>query len=482
MKEIIKENEQRANRLIININWLSAVFAYGLFYLKRFYNINDIPYYYLNSSLIIVLVSCIISEAWYRVTFKQNRYNLWLKYQIILSIVLAHFTMMAMSKEAFMLGLYFYSLIAAGLYYTNRIIIYSIVLNIISITVLTSLSLIDLNLEAKFIAFFTAVVASFISCIFILMGHLTQSTKSIKTFQSQEKELQGIHVKLQNANTSMKVKQEQLISLNQNLIFSNEKLEKAYNELQHTQQQIIRHEKMASIGQLSAGVAHEINTPVGAIKSNIELSKRLIDDLGKEINQLEDQDAKNMIAKLDNVVAVSMKSCNRIEQVVKSLRNFARQDDDRSQKIDVHILLENTLVLLNNKIKNKIEIIKEYGQILQIECFPGQLSQVFMNVIQNAIESIEQCGILIIKTELVQNGIKIKIKDNGRGIEKEKMDTLFDLSFTAKGSRMKTGLGLAAAYRIIEIHNGSIEVETKEGEGTEVISFLPLERILQQAN
>ena len=480
MKGIIIENEQRANRLIISINWLSAVFAYGLFYLKRFYNINSIPYCYLNSSLIFVLVTCIISEVWYRVTSKQNMHSLWLKYQIILSIVLAHFTMIAMSKEAFMLGLYFYSLIAAGLYYTNRIMIYSIALNLISITVLTSLSFIDLNLEAKFIAFFTAVVASFISCIFILMGHLTQSTRSIKIFQSQEKELQGIHVKLQNANTSMKAKQEQLLSLNQNLILSNDKLEKAYNDLQHTQQQIIKHEKLASIGQLSAGVAHEINTPVGAIKCNIELSKHLIDDLATEINQMDVQAAKNMIAKLDSVIAVSMKSCNRIEQVVKSLRNFARQDDDRSQKIDVHILLENTLVILNNKIKDKIEIVKEYGKIPQIECFPGQLSQVLMNVIQNAIESIEQCGILIIKTESVQNRVKIKIKDNGRGIEKEKMDKLFDLSFTTKGSRIKTGLGLAAAYRIIENHNGSIDVETKQGEGTEVSIFLPVERILQQ--
>lgn len=478
MKEIIIDNERRANRLIISINWFAAVFAYGLFYLKRFFNVNDIPYLYLNSSLLTGLILCLISEVWYHVSFRQNKYNPGLKYQIIFSIVFVHFTMMAMSKEAFMLGLYFYSLIAAGLYYTNRIMIYSIILNLISVTILLSQKLIDLNLEANFIAFFTAVAASFAACIFILMGHLTQSTRSINTLQCQEKELQDIHARLQEANAGMSDKQEQLLTVNQHLTLSNNKLEKAYNQLQHTQNQIVKHEKMASIGQLSAGVAHEINTPVGAIKSNIDISMRLVDDLKKELERSDIPGVKDMAAKLEGVINVSAQSCTRIEQVVRSLRNFARLDEDKNQQINIHMLIENTLVLLNNKLRDRAEVIKEYGNIPEIECYPGQLSQVLMDIMQNAIEAIDQSGIIKIKTEAVNNGVYVSIKDNGKGIEKEKIDKLFDLEFTTKGNRTRAGLGLATAYRIIENHGGTIELKTKKGEGTEVIIFLPANKAL----
>ncbi len=473
MKEIIIKNEQQANRLIIYINWFSAVFGYGLFYLKRFYNINDIPYLYLNSSLTLFLIFCIVAEVWYYVAFRQGKYSPKLKYYLIFLIVAVNFTMIAMSKEAFMIGLYFYPLIAAGLYYTNRIMIYSIILNLISITVLLSQKLIDLNLEVNFIAFFTAVAASFVACIFILMGHLTQSTRYINTLQCQEKELQDIHARLQEANAGMSDKQEQLLIVNQHLTLSNNKLEKAYNQLQHTQSQIVKHEKMASIGQLSAGVAHEINTPVGAIKSNIDISVRLVDNLKKELERSDIPGVKDMAAKLEGIINISAQSCTRIEQIVRSLRNFARLDADKNQQINIHILIENTLVLLNNKLRDRAEIIKEYGNIPEIECYPGQLSQVLMNIMQNAIEAIDQRGIIKIKTEAANNGLYISIKDNGKGIEKEKIDKLFDLGFTTKGNRTKTGLGLATAYRIIENHSGTIELKTKKGEGTEVIIFLP---------
>lgn len=473
MRAIIIENEKISNRLILTMNWLTLVFAYGLFYLKRMYNVIHIPYLHITLSFLLGFVLSLVLEIWYFKTFKKGKYSPRLKYLIVISLVAVHFTIMAMSEKTFFIGLYFYSIIAAGLYYTRSIMVYSIALNVISVAILVSSRLIDVKFEAPFVAFFSAIVTSFIGCIFVMMIHMTQATRSINTLKKQEEELYNINEKLHDTNVKLNDKRGELLALNESLVLFNNELEKAYLELQHTQDQIIKHEKMASLGELSAGVAHEINNPVGAIKSNMEMYKYLVKELNDKIGEDKTPDIQKKITKMEEVIEVSAQACTRIEQVIKSLKNFARIDHNKKQMINIHTIIESTLVLLNSRLRGRIEVIKQYGNIPDIECFPAQFSQVIMNILQNSIEAIQDRGTIWIITEEAGNQIYIKIKDNGRGIEKEKVEKLFDFDFTKKGKRVGTGLGLATVYRIIQIHNGYIKLDTEEGKGTEVTICLP---------
>lgn len=237
-------------------------------------------------------------------------------------------------------------------------------------------------------------------------------------------------------------------------------LKKALKELQETQLQLINSEKMASLGQLVAGVAHEINTPLASIKSNNEIASKLIGKM--------DGENKDLLTEMANI---DKEAIARINGLVVSLRKFVRLDEAELQSADINKELDLTLDLIRHETKNRIDIVKNYGDIPSVKCYPNMLNQVFMNILVNAAQSIKGKGSITIDTDFVNNNLIVKIKDTGCGIEEP--EKIFFAGYTTKGVGVGTGLGLAISQKIIEKHNGKIDVKTKLGVGSEFVITIP---------
>ena len=297
-----------------------------------------------------------------------------------------------------------------------------------------------------------------------------------------------------------------------------QQLEKALEELKHTQMQLIQSEKMSSLGQLVAGIAHEINNPVNFIHGNLQHTRGYIQDLLKiiELYQnkypnpdselgglIEDLDLEFLIEDLNKILSSMEVGSERITAMVKSLRNFSRLDEARFKKANIHEGLESTLMILHHRLKAKserpeIKVIKEYGPLPGIECYPSQLNQAFLHIISNAIDTIEAAhkglgfievahkglnftdiqnypGIITISTEVTDTkSIIIRIMDNGEGIEETLSHKLFEPFFTTKTVGKGTGLGLSIAYQVIvDLHKGKIDCNSTPGKGTEFVLEIP---------
>lgn len=233
-------------------------------------------------------------------------------------------------------------------------------------------------------------------------------------------------------------------------------LKAALQELKETQVQLINSEKMASLGQLVAGVAHEINTPVASIKSNNAIIRKIIQKLDK--NELLDT--------LQEINNLDAEAINRINNIVISLKKFVRLDEADLQEADINSEIDLTLDLIRHETKNRITIVKNYGSLPPVKCYPNMLNQVFTNILINACQAIEGEGTIDITTFAQDDKIKIKIKDNGIGIPEDKIDKIFTAGFTTKGVGVGTGLGLAICAKIIEKHGGEITVNSEVGKGT----------------
>lgn len=231
------------------------------------------------------------------------------------------------------------------------------------------------------------------------------------------------------------------------------------------QTQLIQAEKMASLGQLVAGVAHEVNTPLGSINSNNDIFSKCIKKISGPDNILEI---------FNETISTNFEAIKRINQLVKSLKNFARLDEAEYQESDLHEGLKNTLLLINHEIKDRIEIIRDFGELPPVKCYPNQLNQVFMNIIVNAYQSIKGRGSITIKTEKITGKVIITISDTGQGIAKEQLTRIFDPGFTTKSVGVGTGLGLSICYQIIEKHNGKIFVDSEQGKGSIFKIELPI--------
>jgi two-component system, NtrC family, sensor kinase len=265
-----------------------------------------------------------------------------------------------------------------------------------------------------------------------------------------------------------------------------QELESANNEIRDTQAKLVHTAKMASLGQLVAGVAHELNNPIGFIYSNMthlrDYSNKLlhlIEVAEKEPAKLEKEkkkaDLDYMITDLPKLITSCEDGARRTRDIVLGLRNFSRLEEAQVKQVDLHEGLENTLNLLTGEIKGRIQVKKQFGKIPKVNCYPSQLNQVFMNVLSNAAQAIENEGEIHISTAtLPGDRVEVRIKDTGKGMSKATVEKIFDPFFTTKGLGSGTGLGLSISYGVIQKHGGDILVSSEPGKGTEFKIILPV--------
>jgi signal transduction histidine kinase len=250
-------------------------------------------------------------------------------------------------------------------------------------------------------------------------------------------------------------------------------------ELRDTQAQLIQSEKMASLGNLVAGVAHEINTPVGAINSMHNTMTRAFEKLKTAIQgrcpdgAVEDKNITNAMKVIEDANSVINSGAERVTEIVKRLRSFARLDEAELKTINIHDGIDDTLMLVHHQLKRHVTVKKDFGDVPPISCFPGQLNQVFVNILINAGQAIEGTGEVSIKTWHEDGGVFIEFKDTGKGISEDELRKIFDPGYTTKGVGVGTGLGLSICYQIIQAHKGDINVTSEVGKGTTFVIRLP---------
>ncbi len=269
---------------------------------------------------------------------------------------------------------------------------------------------------------------------------------------------------LQATNEELHTINEEMYNKNEVINSKNEALTQALNNLQRTQQKLIQAEKMASLGTLTAGVSHEINNPLNFIVGSYEGLKNYFEEHGSS-------DSKTTTLLLD---ALKL-GTDRATNIVKGLNQFSRNIEKTDEICNVHAILDNCLIMLNNEVKNKIEIIKNYypGEI-NISCNVGKLHQVFINLLTNAIYAIKEEGVITIETKIIDESVIITISDNGTGIEKEHLSQITDPFFTTKPPGEGTGLGLSIAYSILKEHKGTIDFKSEKNIGTKATITLPV--------
>jgi PAS domain S-box-containing protein len=320
---------------------------------------------------------------------------------------------------------------------------------------------------------------------------------AIKDSQKNIIALVGIHTDITERKQAENKLKQQAIELEQTL-----------KKLQKTQSHLIQSEKMSSLGQLVAGVAHEINNPVNFIYGNLAHANSYINEIlnllqlyrqnypnpvleiQKEIKKI---DLDFLIEDLPKLLSSMELGAERIRQIVASLRTFSRLDEAELKAVDIHQGIDSTLMILEHRLKKKshhpqIEVIKDYGNLPLVECYAGQLNQVFMNILANAIDALEdsliqgklthdQPKIRICTQEIIPQQIMIRISDNGSGIPEQVRQRLFDPFFTTKPVGKGTGLGLSISYQIItERHGGSLKCISSPNQGAEFIIKIPIEQ------
>ncbi|MEG4634554.1 AAA family ATPase [Microcoleus sp. AR_TQ3_B6] len=339
----------------------------------------------------------------------------------------------------------------------------------------------------------------------MLYGKLETATQHLKTANEQLEDYnQTLEQKVEDRTQELKQKnsllREQAIQL-----------ELTLKELQATQTQLIQTEKMSSLGQMVAGIAHEINNPINFIYGNLTPASEYFHDLLGLLNLYQEQlpnatpeilswaeniDLEFLIADFPRLLDSMQVGADRIRQIVLSLRNFSRLDEAEMKPVDIHEGIDSTLLLLQNQLKAKpenpgIEIVKEYGNLPLVECYAGFLNQVFMNIISNAIDAIEESLVnspiasiskkksqVRIRTSVINsNQVEIRIADNGAGMTEEVRQKVFDPFFTTKPVGSGTGLGLAISYQIVvEKHHGSLTCISEPGQGAEFVIEIPLKQ------
>ena len=341
---------------------------------------------------------------------------------------------------------------------------------------------------------------------------LQATVRDITERKKAEEELKKAFEKMRKSEEDMRMLAEAQLEANERLMMAEKnlketleleqkqksELDRLVGQLKETQTQLVHNEKMASLGQLTAGIAHEINNPINFVYNGIDTLKISLDDLMEIVNKYneldqsngnkeeiidevkklkEDLDYEELTQDIAHLVSDIKKGAVRTMEIVKGLRVFSRLDEEERKMASIKDCLESTLILLNNKIKGRIELKTYYDETMpEILCYPGQLNQVFMNIINNAIQAVPEerkDGVVSIYTENMQENVVIRIKDNGTGMSEQVKRRIFEPFFTTKQVGVGTGLGLSITFGIIEKHGGSIFVNSEEGRGTEFVIQLP---------
>jgi signal transduction histidine kinase len=291
--------------------------------------------------------------------------------------------------------------------------------------------------------------------------------------------------KLKNIRTSYQIeaaeRESEIYRLkNVELKDKNDELKDTLAKLQNAQAQLLQSGKMVALGNLVAGLTHEINQPIGAIKSAADVTTRAI----QRLNDSGGSEARGEVDKLVELLRVnndnSTVGATRIEKILKSLQTFSRLDEADFQKADLHEGLESTLTLIGSEIPGGVQVERDYDEIPECYMYPGELNQVFMNLLLNALAAVDGEGVVRIETRASNGNVSIVISDSGRGIPDEKLKNLFDPGFTTRKSRVRMRTGLYTSYNIVHKHHGEIDVDSKPGEGTTFTITFPdhLEKLI----
>jgi two-component system, NtrC family, sensor kinase len=284
-----------------------------------------------------------------------------------------------------------------------------------------------------------------------------------------------------------------LQTLNETLHAEKALMAELIKELEAAQSQLLQSERMASIGQLAAGVAHEINNPVGFVHSNLGSLQRYVDGLLRLLSTYEraesllpeefaqqicgvkkDVDFEFMRDDITVLLGESLDGLKRVTRIVQDLKNFSHVEESESQWADLEAGIDSTLRVVWNELKYKAEVVKEFAGLPQIRCYPFQLNQVFMNLLVNASHAIEARGTITVRTGFDDKQVWVVVQDTGKGIQPENLPRIFDPFFTTKPVGKGTGLGLSLSYGIVQKHQGRIEVTSEVGKGTTFTVFLPI--------
>jgi len=292
------------------------------------------------------------------------------------------------------------------------------------------------------------------------------------------------HLELKNARDAL---------ANQNALLESE-LNRRLQENQQIQLQLLQSEKMAAIGQLSAGIAHEINNPIGFVNSNLNALNQYVTQLFQllaayesiiashpdplattKMRTLQAENNLNfLLSDTPQLIEESLEGLMRVRAIIQDLKSFSHLDNEIWEQADIHKCLDSTLNIIWNEVKYNCSIIKQYGELPKLYCLPAQLNQVFMNLLINAAQAITDKGEITITTGCNANEAWISISDTGQGISAEHLSRLFDPFFTTKPVGKGTGLGLSISQSIVQKHAGRIEVESELGKGTCFRIFLPI--------
>ncbi|MBO0940266.1 ATP-binding protein [Acidovorax temperans] len=281
------------------------------------------------------------------------------------------------------------------------------------------------------------------------------------------------------------------------LIKANRDLKELNSKLSDAQSKLIQSEKLASIGQLAAGVAHEINNPIGFIFSNFGTLEQYLEDLFQMLDAYEQAEAsmsdgaalariRSLKADLDidylkedipNLMSESRDGIQRVRKIVQDLKDFSRVDARQEwESVDLHAGIDSTLNIVNNEIKYKADVVKHYGALPEVQCLPSELNQVFMNLLVNAAHAITaERGTITISTGVEGRNVWVEVADTGAGIAQENLQRIFDPFFTTKPVGKGTGLGLSLSYGIVQKHSGRMEVHSELGVGTRFRVTLPIQ-------
>lgn len=327
-----------------------------------------------------------------------------------------------------------------------------------------------------------------------LYGKIGEKTvEAMQANQALEREREELRELNEQLEQRVSQRTSALGSANQQLLQNNLELKQLNLQLENTQKQLLLSEKMASVGQLAAGVAHEINNPIGFVNSNLGTLEKYVADMSKLITayaQNEGQLSANARANLDEVKRAvdlpylmgdmpqlfkeSKDGLERVRRIIQDLRDFSHVDEMEWQLVNLEQHMDSTLNVAWNELKYKADVVKEYAGLPDVECMPSQIKQVFLNLLVNAAQAIETKGTITIRTGVQNEEVWIEVADTGQGIAPHHLNQIFDPFFTTKPVGKGTGLGLSVSYGIVQKHGGRIEVTSELGKGTDMRVWLPI--------